>query len=243
MKQRYRPVKSIKKTFSKKKNQRRAVLGLGVIIILGLVGFLVQAHQQRVASEQKFQEMVLENRKVIAKTQNDVKELKSDVSQKQKEIEKSNRAIQAKDKKQAELEETISQLNKQIAILKSYGSGIGGPYHVAKNQNLNITEGNTYGYGYCTWYVKNKRPDIGSYWGDAKNWYSSAQAAGFETGREARPGAIGVSFGGSVGHVVYIESVSGSTVHLSEMNGAAGWNVVGERDAQESEFVYIYGKS
>ena len=243
IKQRYRPIRSAKKTFSKKKNQRRALMGLGVIMIVGLSAFLVQAHNERVAMEKKFQATVLENQKVIAKTQDDVKELKADVSQKQKEIEKSNRTIQAKDKKQRELEETIEQLNKQVAILKSYGSGIGGPYHVAKNQNLNITEGNAYGYGYCTWYVKNKRPDIGSYWGDAKNWYSSAQAAGFDTGHEARPGAIGVSFEGSAGHVVYIESVSGSTVHLSEMNGAAGWNVVGERDAPESEFVYIYGKA
>lgn len=236
LRQRYRPVKSIKKTMSKKKNQRRALFGLGVIIILGLVGFLARGHYE----QQQLQSRILENQVVIEKTQNDIKELQSDVSKKQEEIKKSNRAIQEKDKKQKELEEKIEQLNKQVSILKSYGAGVGGSYHLSSSQNVDIVAGNAYGYGYCTWYVKNKRPDIGSYWGNANQWVASAKAAGFATGSDPRVGSIGVSFEGSVGHVVYIESVNGATVHLSEMNGAAGWNTIGIRDAPASDFVYIY---
>ena len=245
IKQRFRPVKWSKKIVNTKKKQRRLLYGVGAVIILALLGSLVIAinRQNSLQSQQLNLEKTLQSNQVeLEKNQKQLKELQADVSTKQKEIEKNAQVIQDKDKKQAELEEKIEQLTKQVTILKSYGSGIGGNIH-SVGSNVNVVAGNAYGYGYCTWYVKNMRPDIGSYWGDAKNWYASAQAAGFNTGNKAQAGAIGVSFEGAAGHVVYIKSVSGTTVHLSEMNGAAGWNVVDERDAPESSFVYIYGKA
>lgn len=99
--------------------------------------------------------------------------------------------------------------------------------------------GNTYDYGYCTWYVKNRRPDLPNRMGNANAWYGSAQAMGLATGSSPRAGAVGVSFAGFYGHVVYVESVSGNTITVSEMN-YAGWNVVSSRTASASEFVYIY---
>lgn len=99
---------------------------------------------------------------------------------------------------------------------------------------------NAYAPGYCTWYVKTKRPDIGSYWGNANQWIASAQQAGYATGSEPRPGAIGVSFAGGYGHVVYVESVSGGSLTISDMNGVAGFGAVGYRSASASEFQYIY---
>lgn len=100
-----------------------------------------------------------------------------------------------------------------------------------------ISAGNAYSYGYCTWYVKNLRPDIGSFWGDGSNWYYAAQADGFATGSTPRAGAVGVATG--YNHVVYVNSVNGDSVNISEMN-YNGWNVVSSRTAPASEFLYIY---
>jgi surface antigen len=96
---------------------------------------------------------------------------------------------------------------------------------------------NGYGVGWCTWWVKEKRPDIGGYWGNAGyNWLTAAQNAGFSTGYTPAPGAIGVM----TGHVVYVESVSGNMVNISEM----GYNYVPGRvtyrTVPASSFVYIY---
>jgi surface antigen len=96
---------------------------------------------------------------------------------------------------------------------------------------------NGYGPGWCTWYVKERRPDIGGYWGNAGyNWISAAQSAGFATGSTPRAGAIGVM----PGHVVYVESVSGNMVNISEM----GWNYTAwlknYRTVPASSFTYIY---
>lgn len=99
---------------------------------------------------------------------------------------------------------------------------------------------NGYVPGYCTWYVKERRPDIGGYWGNARQWVASAQANGYATGSEPRVGAIGVSFSGYYGHVVYVESVSVDSIVISDMNGVAGFNAIGSRTASSSEFTYIY---
>ena len=99
---------------------------------------------------------------------------------------------------------------------------------------------NAYAPGYCTWYVKERRPDIGSFWGNANQWVGSATAAGYSTGSVPVPGAIGVSYTYYLGHVVYVESVNGDgTVNVSEMN-YQGHGVVSSRTAPASEFTYIY---
>lgn len=101
-----------------------------------------------------------------------------------------------------------------------------------------VGEPNAYAVGWCTWWVKEKRPDIGGYWGDAGyNWISAAQAAGFSTGSIPVAGAIGVQ----PGHVVYVESVSGSNVNISEMGWGYRANTVPNyRTVSASEFTYIY---
>lgn len=102
-----------------------------------------------------------------------------------------------------------------------------------------VSVGGPNGYvpGNCTWYVKNKRPDIGGYWGDAGyNWISAARAAGYATGSTPAAGAIGVV----PGHVVYVESVNADgSANISEMN-YAGLYSVRTRVAAASEFQYIY---
>ncbi len=101
-----------------------------------------------------------------------------------------------------------------------------------------VGEPNAYAVGWCTWWVKEKRPEIGGYWGNAGyNWISAAQAAGFSTGSIPVAGAIGVQ----PGHVVYVESVSGSNVNISEMGWGYRANTVPNyRTVSASEFTYIY---
>lgn len=101
--------------------------------------------------------------------------------------------------------------------------------------------GNSYAYGYCTWYVASMRA-VPQFWGNARSWYYNAQASGYATGRTPRPGAIAqtpVGYGG-YGHVAIVEQVNGNQVLISEMNGIAGWGRVGRRWANASDFSYIY---
>ena len=96
---------------------------------------------------------------------------------------------------------------------------------------------NSYVWGTCTWYVKNRRPDIGSFWGNAGyGWISEAAAAGFATGFVPAPGAVAVT----AGHVAYVESVSGGMVNISEMNYAGGIGQVHYRTVPVGSFQYIY---
>src|SRR5690606_39734143 len=53
------------------------------------------------------------------------------------------------------------------------------------------SSGNTYYYGYCTWYAKSKRPDLPNNLGNANTWVARAAAQGFATGSTPRAGAIG----------------------------------------------------
>lgn len=235
-KQKFRPLLRVKKIIKKKKNQHRIFVVFVIIIISFLLGMLLSA----IDKQNKQQVKILQNQSVIKKTQKDIKILKNNVSEQKIMIESDAKIIEDKTKKQSELESKVEELTEINNQLKSYGSGIGGA-SVNVSQSAVVASDNAYGYGYCTWYVKNKRPDIGSYWGDAKNWYNSAISAGYSTGSSPKVGAIGVSFGGEFGHVIYVEAVNASTVTISEMN-YTGWNVMSTREVLPSEFSYIYDK-
>lgn len=99
--------------------------------------------------------------------------------------------------------------------------------------------GNSYAYGYCTWYVASRR-GVPSNWGNAYSWLSAARAAGYGTGSTPRPGAVAWERGN---HVAYVESVNGNTVTVSEMNywgGGGGWGRRSYRTTSASTFLYIY---
>lgn len=100
---------------------------------------------------------------------------------------------------------------------------------------------NTYDYGYCTWYVKNRRgASIPNSLGNANTWYSRAAGAGMAVGSTPRAGAVGTTTRGSLGHVVYVESVNpDGSINISEMN-APVFGGVTYRTAAASEFLYIY---
>lgn len=105
----------------------------------------------------------------------------------------------------------------------------------------NFGGGNTYDYGYCTWYVKNRRGStIPNTLGNANTWYARAWAAGMAVGTTPAPGAVGTTTRGEFGHVVYVEQVNGDgTINISEMN-APVFGQTTYRTANASEFVYIY---
>ena len=85
---------------------------------------------------------------------------------------------------------------------------------------MSYDAGNTYDYGYCTWYVKNKRgASLPNGLGNANRWYWNAQRTGLPVGTEPRVGAVGTTTAGSLGHVVYVESIDGGgKITISEMN-------------------------
>lgn len=96
--------------------------------------------------------------------------------------------------------------------------------------------GNAYSYGYCTWYAKQKRPDLPNQMGNAYSWVSSARALGIPTGSKPKAGAIGQRGN----HVVYVEKVnSDGTITVSDMN-YAGWGVVTTRKVAANSHYYIY---
>ena len=77
------------------------------------------------------------------------------------------------------------------------------------------TSGNLYDWGNCTYYAKNRRPDLSNSLGNANTWTARAATQGYATGLTPRAGAIGQK--GM--HVVYVESVNpDGTFNLSEMN-------------------------
>lgn len=101
--------------------------------------------------------------------------------------------------------------------------------------------GNSYDYGYCTWYVKNRRgASLPNGLGNANTWYSRAAGMGMAVGSTPKPGAVGTTTRGSLGHVVYVESVNpDGSINISEMN-APTWGGVTYRTAGAGEFLYIY---
>jgi len=77
--------------------------------------------------------------------------------------------------------------------------------------------GHSFPYGYCTWYVSQKR--YVPWGGNAGTWLYHAKAGGYATGRSPRVGAIMVTTENRYyGHVAYVEKVSGDTITVSEMN-------------------------
>lgn len=78
---------------------------------------------------------------------------------------------------------------------------------------------NRFDWGYCTWWVA-KRRDV-TWMGNAIEWYDNAQEQGYNVGDTPMPGAILVrrsAYWNGYGHVAYVESVSGTTFTVSEMN-------------------------
>lgn len=105
----------------------------------------------------------------------------------------------------------------------------------------NVSAGNGYAYGNCTWYAYERRLElgspIGSFWGNAATWASFARGSGYEVNSTPRVGSIMQDSwsAGGYGHVAIVESVNADgSIVISEMN-YAGWNVVSSRTLSAGE--------
>ena len=106
----------------------------------------------------------------------------------------------------------------------------------SKQSDRGSTNGNGYVEGYCTWYVKNRRPDMPNNLGNASTWVTRASSQGMSTGSEAQVGAVGQRGN----HVVYVESINtDGTITISDMN-YKGLYVITTRNVNPGEFKYIY---
>ena len=112
---------------------------------------------------------------------------------------------------------------------------------VSLSSNYNVKAGNAYAWGNCTWYVYNRRPDIGSFWGNASTWAVSARAAGYRVDQTPSVGAIAQwnayanSYIWGYGHVAIVESInSDGTITVTDMNYAGRLNVVTTRTVPAS---------
>nr|BBH88190.1 hypothetical protein KTC_29410 [Thermosporothrix sp. COM3] len=112
------------------------------------------------------------------------------------------------------------------------------------------SSGNHFTPGYCTWWAAQRYHDVYGVWipwlGDAYQWVSGAQQAGWKVSQTPVPGSIIVLMQGAqgadptYGHVAYVESVSGNVAHTSNMNwGAGNWNKVTYVDFTAGPGVYF----
>lgn len=72
----------------------------------------------------------------------------------------------------------------------------------------------------CTWYAWQQAYDnlgvVMPNFGNAKNWYASAERNNYPVGSTAKPNSIAVWTNSGYGHVGYVVSVSGSTMKVNE---------------------------
>ena len=96
------------------------------------------------------------------------------------------------------------------------------------NRPVYSSSASSYPVGQCTWGAKSLASWVGNYWGNAKNWIASAQAAGHSVGTTPVAGAIAVwpNDGGGYGHVAYVTSASGAnSIQVMESNYAGNMSI------------------
>ena len=225
---------TIRNWISKRVNKRRLIYAAGFLIIVGLAGSLVLTINQSNARAERLYQRQIQLESTLER-----------LEQVQAQKAESDAEIQQKAAKEAEMKAEIEKLKKDLQakkaeelrlarLAKERTGGIGGTFTATRP--VGSTAGNTYTYGYCTWYVKNRRPSIPNGWGNAYEWLGNARSQGFATGSTPRAGAVGTAGN----HVVYIERVnSDGTVYISEMN-YEGWNIKSYRTTPGSYWTYIY---
>lgn len=121
-----------------------------------------------------------------------------------------------------------------------------------KTHAMRAAQGNLYTYLECTWYVYNRRKELGipisTFWGDAGRWANNAKRDGYAVGKKPVKGACvtwPIQGGMPYGHVAFVEGVSknGKTIHVSEYNWAPKVHSYGERTIKvQDQMQFIYDK-
>ncbi|QHW38188.1 LysM peptidoglycan-binding domain-containing protein [Staphylococcus ursi] len=107
---------------------------------------------------------------------------------------------------------------------------------------------NLYDWGQCTWYVFNKRKEIGlpisTYWWNANAWDDNAARDGYLIDHRPTVGSILQSDLGYYGHVSYVERINpNGSILVSEMNFTAAPGILTYRTVPAhlvSSFKYIH---
>lgn len=100
---------------------------------------------------------------------------------------------------------------------------------------------------YTAWKVY-QRYGYMPYWGghgNANQWLNNARAAGYTVSSIPKPGSVGIALGGAYGHAVWVESVSGNRVYISQYNArnqATNWQPgqYSEQWVDKTAYTYIY---
>lgn len=120
-------------------------------------------------------------------------------------------------------------------------------YTTVNSAFANVSAGNGYAFGNCTWYAYERRAQlgrpIGSFWGNAATWAMYARSAGYLVNNTPAPGAV-MQNGGGYGHVAVVESVApNGDITITEMNYAGNFNRVTSRTVsagQAAGYNYIH---
>ncbi len=112
------------------------------------------------------------------------------------------------------------------------------------------SSGNRYAFGNCTYWVYDRRAEmgrpVGSFWGNANTWDDAARAQGYVVNNVPAVGAVLVDNAGYYGHVAVVESkLADGSIVISEMNNSVygGFNIVNSRTisaGQAALYSYIH---
>jgi LysM repeat protein len=122
-----------------------------------------------------------------------------------------------------------------------YGSGIADSTKRAPSIiDKNPKGGHRFPYGYCTWYVAQRKHV--PWGGNAGTWLYHARAYGAKTGKKPKEGAIIVTSESWYGHVGIVTKVKGNNVSIREMNYAGFAKVSSRTISSKSRVIkgYIY---
>lgn len=143
---------------------------------------------------------------------------------------------------QKDVPQSSSSTGTGLVERRQYATTTGGAPAVSGWKKLEgkAGTGHRFPYGYCTWYVAQRR--FVPWSGNAGTWLYKAKSLGYKTGRTPVVGSIMVSTESWWGHVAVVESVGADSFTVSEMN-YKGWakkssRVVSKNNRVIKGFIY-----
>ena len=195
-------------------------------------------NEQRI---QQHSQMIQEKAVVLDLTSKELEELEQNKQELTKTLEAEKKLVEGLRAKIAEKKRIEAIQAEERARLAAYVEPevTRAPYYTPPTKRYaGDSAGNSYTAGQCTWHVKNLKPELPNFLGNADRWFASAQAQGWDVGYEARAGAAAQTKVGM--HVAYVLEVYGNgTMLISEMNFAGPYS---QRNAvvNQSDYLYIY---
>ena len=174
-------------------------------------------NEQRI---QQHSQMIQEKAVVLDLTSKELEELEQNKQELTKTLEAEKKLVEGLRTKIAEKKRIEAIQAEERARLAAYVEPevTRAPYYTPPTKRYaGDSAGYSYTAGQCTWHVKNLKPELPNFLGNADRWFASAQAQGWAVGYEARAGAAAQAKVGM--HVAYVLDVYGNgTMLISEMN-------------------------